>query len=403
MEFLEANVEVTEVRELLMLMCPDPVETGSVSVLERTNILLVRLGACPEEAGESGLEALSIHPEFRAAWVDVCSSIGPIPNSNKSRWRYGLGEVSEGETLLVDAVKYHEGGELSAEDTSERERLQRLVPEAVEDVGSVCVDYIELKRCTVSDQNMALRAEEAMAYLSGAKWFKVLDLRSGCCQIPMSGANKEKTAIINSLGVFRSKKMPQGISGALATFLQGMWTTMGDVEAFGVLVYVDDRLVFGFASGEYEVRSLQEQLRTTELKCFLNTCQGWRRSQLVSDCLYRIKFEMKTERLEKVDLEEVMRKKKLERRAVNTEQEAEETAGAVQATCFRLEKIEQQLPITGMRKNTDSMDDVLDVCGGSTLSSGCAIEFSWQSTAWPGASAAASRPTASSGSFSSPT
>ncbi|XP_059838656.1 putative uncharacterized protein MYH16 [Hypanus sabinus] len=158
-------------------------------------------------------------------------------------------------------------------------------------------------------------------------------------------------------------------------------------------------------------------------------CQGWRRSQLVSDCLYGIKFEMKTERLEKViwnhsedlqvgeneescltegnsklrtrrgefaevkklqmnlrrekrklegnlkmtidssnevqnlkvDLEEVMRKKKLERSAVNTEQEAEETAGAVQATCFRLEKIKQQLPITGMRKNTDSMDDVLDV------------------------------------------
>ncbi|XP_059820834.1 transmembrane protein 192 isoform X1 [Hypanus sabinus] len=429
MEFLEANVEETEVHESLMLMCTDTVETGSVSVRERTKILLVRLGACPEEAGERCLEALSMHPGFRAACADVCSSIGLIPNSNKSQWWYGLGEVSEGETLFVDAAKYHKGGELTAEDTSERERLRRLAPTAMEDVGSVCMDYIALKRRTVSDQNMALRAREAMACLSGVKWFKVLDLRSGCCQIPMSGANKEKTAVINSLGVFGSEKMPQGISGTLATFLRGRWKTIGDVEAFGVLVYVDDLLVFGFASGEYEVRSLQEQLRTTELKCFRDTCQGWRRSQLVRDCLYGIKFEMKTERLEKViwnhsedlhvgeneescltegnsklrtrrgefaevkklqtnlrrekrklegnlkmtidssnevqnlkvDLEEVMRKKKLERSAVNTEQEAEETAGAVQATCFRLEKIKQQLPITGMRKNTDSMDDVLDV------------------------------------------
>ncbi|XP_072906938.1 uncharacterized protein [Hemitrygon akajei] len=118
----------------------------------------------------------------------------------------------------------------------------------------------------------------------------------------------------------------------------------------------------------------------------------------------------------KVDLEEVMRKKKLEISAVNTEleadqsltaafqvgveeavgvtasqievagmhesellslwrefqgpekklisrlQEAEETAGTVQATCFHLEKIKQQLPIAEMRKNTDSKDDVLDVC-----------------------------------------
>ncbi|XP_059806128.1 uncharacterized protein LOC132381034 [Hypanus sabinus] len=266
----------------------------------------------------------------------------------------------------------------------------------MEDVGSVCVDYIALKRRTVSDQNTALRAEEAMACLSGAKWFKVLDMRSGCCQIPMSEADKEKTAVISSLGFFQSEKMPQGISGALAMFPRGMWKTLGDVEVLGVLADVDYLLVFGFASGEYEVRSLQERLGTTELKCFLDPCQGWRRSQLVSDCLYGIKFEMKTERLErviwnqwedlqvgeneescltegnsklrawrgefaevkklrmnlgrgnrtlegnlkmtidssnevqslKVDLEEVMMKKKLEIRAVNTELEADQSLTA---------------------------------------------------------------------------
>ncbi|XP_059830761.1 putative uncharacterized protein MYH16 isoform X2 [Hypanus sabinus] len=328
-----------------------------------------------------------------------------------------------------------------------------------------------------------------MACLNGAKWFKVLDLRSGCCQIPMSGADKEKTAVIGPLGFFQSEKMPRAISGALANFPRGMGNTRGDVEVFGALVDVDDLLVFGFASEEYEARLLQEWLRTKELKCSLDSCQDCRRSQLMSDCLYGIKFEVETERpnsqqrpeqvirnqledlqveedkgssltkgnrnprapkgefeevkqlqtdlgrgkrkLEgnlkmtidglnkvqslKVDLEEVMRKKKLEISAVNTGleadqslaaafqvgveeavgvtatqiemsgthesellslwrelgvaekklisrlQEAEETAGAVQATCFRSEKIKQQLPIAEVRKNTDSKDDVLDV------------------------------------------
>ncbi|XP_059825252.1 putative uncharacterized protein MYH16 [Hypanus sabinus] len=50
-----------------------------------------------------------------------------------------------------------------------------------------------------------------------------------------------------------------------------------------------------------------------------------------------------------------------EKKLISRLQEAEETAGAVQATCFHLEKIKQQLLITEMRKNTDSKDDVLDV------------------------------------------
>ncbi|XP_059828575.1 succinate dehydrogenase assembly factor 3, mitochondrial isoform X1 [Hypanus sabinus] len=50
-----------------------------------------------------------------------------------------------------------------------------------------------------------------------------------------------------------------------------------------------------------------------------------------------------------------------EKKLISQLQEVEEIAGTVQVTCFRLEKIKQQLPIAEMRKNTDSMDNVLDV------------------------------------------
>lgn len=62
----------------------------------------------------------------------------------------------------------------------------------------ICVDCRMLSRRTVPDQYTVPQIEDALTNLNGSKWFSMLDLRSGYHQIPMSEADKEKTAFICS-------------------------------------------------------------------------------------------------------------------------------------------------------------------------------------------------------------
>lgn len=82
----------------------------------------------------------------------------------------------------------------------------------------MCIDYRLLNSRTVPDQYTTPCIDEALDSLSGSKWFPVLDLRSGYYQIPMAEEDKEKTAFICPLGFFQFERMPQGITGAPATF-----------------------------------------------------------------------------------------------------------------------------------------------------------------------------------------
>lgn len=101
------------------------------------------------------------------------------------------------------------------------------------------------------------RIEDTLHCLSGSKWFTVLDLRSGYYQIPMSEAEKEKTAFICPLGFYQFERMPQGICGAPATFQRVMERTVGDMNFLEVLVYLDDPIVFGRTLEEHEERLLK--------------------------------------------------------------------------------------------------------------------------------------------------
>lgn len=82
----------------------------------------------------------------------------------------------------------------------------------------MCVVFRTLNRHTVPDQYTVPRIQDALACLSGSKWFSVLDLRSGYYQVPMSDSDKEKTAFICPTGFFQFERMLQGVTGAPATF-----------------------------------------------------------------------------------------------------------------------------------------------------------------------------------------
>uniref|UniRef100_A0A8C5LZN7 ribonuclease H n=1 Tax=Leptobrachium leishanense TaxID=445787 RepID=A0A8C5LZN7_9ANUR len=143
--------------------------------------------------------------------------------------------------------------------------------------GSVrlCIDYRTLNRRTIPDQYATPRIEDALQCLSGAKWFSVLDLRSGYHQIPMHPEDKEKTAFICPLGFFEFNRMPQGLTGAPATFQRLMEKTVGDMNLIEVLVYLDDIIVFGKTLEEHEQRleKVLKRLHEEGLKLSLQKCQ----------------------------------------------------------------------------------------------------------------------------------
>lgn len=64
----------------------------------------------------------------------------------------------------------------------------------------LCRDYRTLNSCPVPDQYTTPRIEDALQCLTGAKWFSVLDLRSGYFQIPLDPKDREKTAFICPAG-----------------------------------------------------------------------------------------------------------------------------------------------------------------------------------------------------------
>lgn len=139
----------------------------------------------------------------------------------------------------------------------------------------MCVDYRTLNRRTLPDQYTVPKIEDALACLNGSKWFSVLDLRSGYYQVPMSDSDKEKTAFICPLGFYQFERMPQGVSGAPATFQRIMERTVGDMNLLEVLVYLDDLIVFGATLEEHEQRLLKvlDRLKEEGLKLSLDKCQ----------------------------------------------------------------------------------------------------------------------------------
>lgn len=139
----------------------------------------------------------------------------------------------------------------------------------------MCVDYRTLNCRTIPDQYTVPRIDDALDCLTGSKWFSVLDLRSGYYQIPMAEEDKEKTAFICPLGFFQFERMPQGITGAPATFQRLMEKAVGDMHLLEVIVYLDDLIVFGKTLEQHEQRLLKviNRLEEAGLKLSLDKCQ----------------------------------------------------------------------------------------------------------------------------------
>lgn len=142
----------------------------------------------------------------------------------------------------------------------------------------MCVDYRQLNARTRKDAFPLPRIEETLDMLSGARWFSTMDLASGYNQVPVTEADRAKTAFCTPFGLFEWNRMPFGLCNAPSTFQRLMQRMFGDEQCQSVLLYLDDIVVFS-STVEQHLKRLEMvlmRLLNEGLKAKLEKCAFFR-------------------------------------------------------------------------------------------------------------------------------
>jgi hypothetical protein len=103
-------------------------------------------------------------------------------------------------------------------------------------------------------------------------------LRSGYWQIPIDFADISKTAFRTRYGHFEWFVLPFGLTNAPAAFMDLMHKIFRDMLDKGVVIFLDDILIYYKSAEEHErlLREVFTRLRDNKLYCKEPKCELWR-------------------------------------------------------------------------------------------------------------------------------
>ena len=145
----------------------------------------------------------------------------------------------------------------------------------------LCIDYRQLNSKTVKDAYALPRIDQIFDYVSGAKYFSVLDMKSGYHQVPVKLEDMHKTAFTaGPLGHWEFTRLPFGLTNSPATYQRLMEHVFRDIHLDFVQIYLDDLLIFSSSFDEHvqHLEQVFDRLKSYNLKLAPKKCKFFQNS-----------------------------------------------------------------------------------------------------------------------------
>ena len=154
-----------------------------------------------------------------------------------------------------------------------------LVPKKEEGQFRVVVDHRGLNELIRRDHYPMPKIDDMLDSLKSARRFTVLDLKSGFHQVPIHPDDIHKTAFICIHGLFEFLRMTEGLASAPSCFQKILETLFADMLAQGVLVYLDDLILYSETDEEHGELIERVLIRLAEVRLSLrpDKCQFFKK------------------------------------------------------------------------------------------------------------------------------
>ena len=115
----------------------------------------------------------------------------------------------------------------------------------------MCVDYHQLNDVTIKNKYPLPRINDLFDYLSGAKVFSRIDLRTGYHQLKIKKEDIPKTAFTTHCGLYEYTVMSFSLTNAPAFFMHMMNKVFMEFLDKFVVVFIDDILIYSKSDEEH--------------------------------------------------------------------------------------------------------------------------------------------------------
>lgn len=108
----------------------------------------------------------------------------------------------------------------------------------------MCIDYRALNKVKIRDNFPLPLIEDCIEYITGKKWFTLLDLKDGFFHVEIDEETIPYTSFVTPLGQYEYLRMPFGLKNAPANFQRFVTNIYKDlIESRKIVVYVDNILI----------------------------------------------------------------------------------------------------------------------------------------------------------------